>query len=56
MSSSWQTIASLLIVAFAAGWLVWRALTKRHESGCGGEACGAISPDIRALHKKLKKE
>ena len=56
MTPGQQSIAALGLVALAAGWLVWRALTKRHQPGCGGEACGAISPDVRALRKKLKKE
>ncbi|HUJ43509.1 MAG TPA: hypothetical protein VLW52_07880 [Opitutaceae bacterium] len=48
-----QTIAALLVVVFAAAWLVRRALLTRHQPGCGRE-CGAISPDARALLKKLK--
>ena len=54
MTPQVQTIAALLVVAFAAAWLVRWALETRHQSGCG-EGCGAISPDARALRKRLKK-
>lgn len=55
MTSEIQTIAALLVVAVAATWLVRRALVKRQQPGCGGGDCGAVSPDARALRKKLKK-
>jgi hypothetical protein len=55
MTSEIQTIAALLVVAVAATWLVRRALVQRQQPGCGGGDCGAVSPDARALRKKLKK-
>jgi hypothetical protein len=55
INSTVQTIAALGIVALAAGWLLWRLLGKRHDPGCGNEGCGAVSPDARALLKKIKK-
>jgi hypothetical protein len=50
-----QTIGALLIVALAAVWLVRAAVKKSRASGCGSEGCGAVSPDARALRKRLKK-
>jgi hypothetical protein len=55
MSSSWQTIVALAIVALAAAWLVRSAVRKSRTPGCGSEGCGAISPDARTLLRKLKK-
>ncbi|MFA5058751.1 MAG: hypothetical protein WC485_11600 [Opitutaceae bacterium] len=56
MTSTWQTISALLIVALAAAWLVRTAVKKGKTPGCGSEGCGALSPDVRALRKKLGKE
>ena len=40
MTAEFQSIAALVVVALAAGWLVARALAKRRNPGCGGEcAC-----------------
>jgi hypothetical protein len=55
MSSSWQTIAALSLVALAAAWLVRSAVRKSRTPGCGSEGCGAISPDAKRLLRKLKK-
>ncbi|MDD2762920.1 MAG: hypothetical protein PHE83_02970 [Opitutaceae bacterium] len=55
MTSSWQTISALLIVGLAATWLVRMAMKKGKTPGCGSEGCGALSPDARALRKKLRK-
>jgi hypothetical protein len=55
MSSSWQTISALTIVALAAAWLVGSAVRKSRTPGCGSEGCGAVSPDARSLRRKLKK-
>jgi hypothetical protein len=55
MSSSWQTIAALAIVALTAAWLVRGAVRKSRTPGCGSEGCGAISPDAKALRRRIKK-
>ena len=55
MSASIQTVAALLIVAVASVWLVIAAIRRHRSPGCGGEACGMVSADARALVKKLKK-
>jgi hypothetical protein len=40
MSSEFQTIAALVVVAIAATWLVVRSVRKRRQPGCGGDcAC-----------------
>ncbi|HVS53057.1 MAG TPA: FeoB-associated Cys-rich membrane protein [Opitutaceae bacterium] len=55
MSSSFQTIAALGIVALAAGWLLARAIAKRKNPGCGGD-CGAVSPEMKRLQARLKRQ
>jgi hypothetical protein len=54
MPLDWQTPVAFLIVAFAAGWLVVRAVRKqrRAKTGCGSadEGCGCTS-----LTKNLKR-
>lgn len=55
MSPSVQTILALVIVALAATWLVLRALEKRKHPGCGGD-CGAVSPEMRKLQARLKRQ
>ncbi len=52
MSSTFQTIAALVVVAVAAIWLVWRMLEKRKNPGCGGE-CGCPSSEIKTDLAKL---
>ena len=42
MSSAFQTIAALAVVALAAIWLVLRSLAKKRNPGCGGD-CGCPS-------------
>ena len=54
MTAIHQTVAALTIVALAAGWLVWRALSKRGQTGCGSEECHAISPEVKKLQRRLK--
>ena len=55
MSSSLQTIIALAIVALAATLLVRSWLVKRKSPGCGGN-CGAVSPEIKKLQAKLKRQ
>jgi hypothetical protein len=55
MNAAVQTFVALGIVALTAGWLLWRVLARRGQTGCGNEDCGAVSPEARALRKKLKK-
>ena len=55
MSSFVQTIVALAIVAVAAAWLVYSAVRKRKQSGCGSEGCGAVSPEIKQLQARLKR-
>ena len=50
MSSSFQTIAALAIVAVAVAWLLWRTLSKRNKPGCGG-GCGCPASEIKATLK-----
>ena len=46
MSSLFQTIAALVIVALAATWLTLRALAKRSKPGCGGE-CNCPTRELK---------
>jgi hypothetical protein len=39
MNATVQTIAAFLIVAVAAGGLIWRSVAKRGKPGCSG-GCG----------------
>jgi len=55
MNAAVQTFVALGIVALTAGWLLWRVLARRGQTGCGNEDCGAVSPEARALRKKLKR-
>ena len=54
MSASLQTFFALAVVALAAALLVRSFLKKRKSPGCGAD-CGAVSPEAKALLKKLKK-
>lgn len=53
MSSALQTLIALLVVALAAAYLLRSWLRKKKSPGCGG-ACGAVSPEVRELQKRLK--
>jgi hypothetical protein len=55
MSSDFQTVAALVVVAVTMVALLWRAVAKRRRGSCGGGECGAISPDVRKLHAQLKR-
>jgi hypothetical protein len=46
MSTDFQTIAALVVVAIAVGWLVARAFAKRRDPGCGG-GCGCPSEKLK---------
>jgi hypothetical protein len=54
MSSTFQTISALAIVALAVVWLIARAVAKRRNPGCGSD-CGAVSPEMRRLQARLKR-
>lgn len=54
MSSLWQTVVALLVVALAATGLVLAAVRKSRTPGCGSEGCGAVSPEMRRLQARLK--
>jgi len=54
MSPQLQTLAALLAVAVAAGWLGYRAYAKRAKPGCGGD-CGCPASELREqvrIHEK----
>jgi len=51
----WQALAALLVVAAAVTWLLWRSLGSKKSSGCGGGACPAVSPEVKALKKQVSK-
>ena len=55
MSTTFQTYAALAVVLLAVAFLVWNFFLKRKSSGCGGESCGAVSPEIKKLQAKLKR-
>ncbi|MBL9202386.1 MAG: FeoB-associated Cys-rich membrane protein [Opitutaceae bacterium] len=46
MSPEIQTVAALVVVALAAGWLVRRAFAPRKNPGCGGE-CGCPTGKLK---------
>ena len=54
MSSTLQTIIAFAVVALAAAFLLRSWLGKKKASGCGG-ACGAVSPEVKALQARLKR-
>lgn len=55
MSTQFQTIMALLIVAGAVAYLVRSALKKRKSPGCG-DGCGAVSPEVKKLQANLRKK
>ena len=55
MSSSLQTILALSLVALAAVFLLRLWFSKKKKSGCGGGACGAVNPEVKALQARLKR-
>ena len=50
MSSEFQTIAALIVVAVAATWLIWRSLAKK-KNGCAGD-CGCEATELKAKLKR----
>jgi hypothetical protein len=46
MTAEIQTIIALALVAFAATWLVLRAIAKRKSPGCGGD-CGCAASELK---------
>jgi len=55
MTPEVQTLIALSVVALVAVWLVRRAFRKDRSHGCGGGACGAVSPEVRKLQAGLKR-
>ena len=55
MSAKLQTVIALLAVALAVTYLVRAALKKSTSSSCG-DGCGAVSPEVKKLRAKLRKE
>ncbi len=57
MSAQLQTVAALIIVAITAALLARHYFKKRANPGCGSNGtCGAVSPEIKKLQAKLRKE
>lgn len=56
MSAQLQTILALALVALAATLLVRSWIRKGKKPGCGSEGCGAISPEVKKLQARLRKE
>jgi len=55
MNTQLQTVIALLVVALAAAWLVVRALKRKKNPGCGDD-CGALSPEVKRLQARLKRQ
>jgi hypothetical protein len=56
MSPDFQTIAALTIVGITVVLLVRSLVRKKKNPGCSsGGACGAVSPEIRKLQRKIRK-
>ena len=55
MSSSLQTLIALGLAALALAFLLrsWFGKKKNSSAG-GGGACGAVSPEVKKLQKRLK--
>ena len=56
MSSSLQSLAALVLVALAVAYLAWNFLRKKKQPGCGSEGCNSVSPEIKKLQAKLKRQ
>ena len=56
MSAEFQTVAALAIVGVTIIALLWFSLKKNRKPGCGcGDACSAVTPEIKKLQSKLKR-
>jgi hypothetical protein len=54
MSSDFQTIAALGIVAITVVLLLRAFFRKKKNPGCGS-GCGAVSPEVKKLQRRLRK-
>ncbi|HEX2860430.1 MAG TPA: FeoB-associated Cys-rich membrane protein [Lacunisphaera sp.] len=55
MTSSFQTLIALGLVALAAAFLLRSWFRKKKSPGCGSTGeCGAISPEVKKLQSRLK--
>ena len=52
MSPQLQSLLALVLVALAAGWLLYRSLAKQKASGCGGD-CGCPASEVKAAAAKI---
>lgn len=52
MSSLFQTVSALVLVAAALAWLAARALAKRSKPGCGGD-CGCSAAPFKDKVRSL---
>jgi hypothetical protein len=55
MSSTFQTVIALALVALAATLLLRSWIRKGKQPGCGSEGCGAVSPEVKKLQARLRK-
>lgn len=53
MSSELQTILALGLVALAAAYLLRTWFGPKKSSGCAG-GCGAVSPEVRELQRRIR--
>jgi hypothetical protein len=56
MSSTFQTIIALALVALAAALLLRSWFGKKKSSGCGHDSCGAVSPEVKKLQKLVRRD
>lgn len=50
MTSDFQTVAALVVVAIAAAWLALRLVARKKKSGCGGD-CGCPTSELKSRGK-----
>ena len=51
MTTEFQTLAALALVALAATWLTQRAFAKKQNPGCGSD-CGCTSKKVSAVPRR----